>query len=433
MDLLQEQQKIQKESYTLLEERIKEISTGQTKEFAQARGMLVYIQAFINEIDKFKQKFLQEVVGKIIIQNQDYYCNILDVEYKNLHDAIAQPITKMLLSNQIEQKALEELKNSKQKFKECSPIKLQKNVEKILEHIKKLIILGGDIYTTLGKEHNKFLREVPHRVVVAIWEISSNDIAVMVMSHLLSLKNIDDAEADNTGNTRQSFGYDIAQILHQRLAWRFLRDIEKLEVDELRTFYREYNENDFENIDQLSHPLWTNILELEIGQKMIDLAIETKIIGEYAKVNDEKGFNYLKLDKTFLEKMNNTDKKLSYSASMIYKPMVIEPIDWQGMYGGGFLPDEDIRQNRFDLSLIKASSQKDKEALKNKKIPQIILDSINHIQKTPFKINKNILSILEDYRSDIKYFNKKNHIDFAYDRILRELLSSNKYTESKDN
>ncbi|HHC11012.1 MAG TPA: hypothetical protein ENK79_00075, partial [Campylobacterales bacterium] len=322
MDLLQEQQKIQKESYTLLEERIKEISTGQTKEFAQARGMLVYIQAFINEIDKFKQKFLQEVVGKIIIQNQDYYCNILDVEYKNLHDAIAQPITKMLLSNQIEQKALEELKNSKQKFKECSPIKLQKNVEKILEHIKKLIILGGDIYTTLGKEHNKFLREVPHRVVVAIWEISSNDIAVMVMSHLLSLKNIDDAEADNTGNTRQSFGYDIAQILHQRLAWRFLRDIEKLEVDELRTFYREYNENDFENIDQLSHPLWTNILELEIGQKMIDLAIETKIIGEYAKVNDEKGFNYLKLDKTFLEKMNNTDKKLSYSASMIYKPMV---------------------------------------------------------------------------------------------------------------
>jgi len=433
MDLIQKQKDIQKESYSALEDKIKELSKGQTKEYAQAKGMLLYIRAFIKEIDEFKYKFLQEVVGKIIIQNQGYYCDILEVDYKNLHDAIAQPLTDMLLVNQIEPKAFQTLQNSKQKFKECNPTKLQKRVEEIFSHIYKLITLGGDIYHTLGANSEKLFKEQPQRVALAIWQISSNDIAVMVMSHLLSLKNIDDAEADNTGNTRQSFGHDIAQTIHQRVAWRFLRDIEELKADELRNIYREYNENDFDNIEQLSHSLWTNKLELEIGQKMIDLAIEAKIIDEYSKVNDEKGFNYLKLDKTFLEKMNDIDKKLAYSASMLYKPMVIEPIDWQGVYGGGFLPDEDITQNRFDLSLIKASSQKDKEALKGKKIPQTVLDSINHIQKTGFKINKNILMVLKDYRSDIRNFKSKNRIDFAYYRILRELLSSNRYSNSKDN
>jgi len=111
--------------------------------------------------------------------------------------------------------------------------------------------------------------------------------------------------------------------------------------------------------------------------------------------------------------------------------MVIKPLDWEGLYGGGFLPDED-EQSRFDLSLIKASSKKDREALEGKIIPKTVLDGINQMQKTAFCINENMLEVLLDYHSDINFLKKENRVDFAYYRILRELLSSGIDVELKD-
>ncbi len=433
MDLNEKQRAIQRESYVLLQERIEKISKkGQAKEFAEASGMLRYVQKLIIQIDGFKEKYFQEVLGKIIVQENDHYASLMGVEYKNIHDAIAQSLTVVLLDKKRIQEACEILQKSKKKFEEMTHDELKKRVTKTVAYVKKRISLEGEVYATLGKNDAKtLLKEMPQKVALAIWQISSNDLAVMLMGHLLSLKNIDDAEADNTGNTRQTFGAEIGATAHQRVAWRFLRYVEKVERSELKKAYRDYDNNYFENIEQLARPLWSNRLELEVGQKLIDLAQEAKIIDEYSKVNDEKGFNYLKLDKTFLENMSNTDKKLAHAASMTYKPMVIEPIDWEGMYGGGFLPDEG-EENRFDLSLIKASSRKDREALQGKEIPQTVLDGINQMQKTAFSVNEKILDVLLDYHEDISYLKKENRVDFAYYRILRELLSSEKSTKSKD-
>jgi uncharacterized protein YihD (DUF1040 family) len=433
MDLYEKQKELQNSSYTLLEERIKQISKkGQAKDLAEASGMLGYVQKLIAQIDRFKEKYLQEVLGKVIQEDNEYYAKLLGVEYKNIHDAIAKPLAIMLLSKQRKDEAFELLQQSKQKFKEMPTNELRERVEKLVDYAQKRIGLEGEFYITLGRNEGKdFLKEMPHRVALAIWQISSNDLAVMLMGHLLSLKNIDDAEADNTGNTRQTFGGEIGSTAHQRVAWRFLRDVEKLEADALKKAYRAYDNNHFENIEQLLSPLWSNVVELEVGQKLIDLAQEAEIIGEYSKVNDEKGFNYLKLDKTFLEKMNNTDKKLAHSASMTYKPMVTVPLDWEEMYGGGFLPDEG-EKSRFDLSLIKASSRKDREALEGKIIPKPILNAINQMQKTAFCINEKMLEVLLDYHGDINYLKKENRVDFAYYRILRELFSSGKEHDSKE-
>jgi len=427
MDLYEKQKALQHSSYRLLEERIEKLSKkGRSKEFAEASGMLSYVQKLIGVIDVFKEEYLQEVLGKVIRENEAHYCKILGVEYKNIHDAIAKPLAIMLLSKPREDEAFELLQQSKQKFKEMSTTELKKRVEEMVDDTQKLIDLKSKIYLTLSQNDGKsFLKEMPHRVVLALWQIGSNDLAVMLMGNLLSLKNIDDAGSDNTGNSRQTFGGEIGAIVHQRVAWRFLRDVESVKEDALKKAYRAYDNNHFENIEQLSKPLWSNVLELEVGQKLIDLAQEVEIIGEYSKVNDEKGFNYLKLNKTFLEKMSNTDRKVAHSASMIYKPMVIEPLDWEGLYGGGFLADEG-EESRFDLSLIKASSRKDREALEGKMIPKSVLEGINQMQKTAFCINEQMLEVLLDYHNDINYLKKENRVDFSYYRILRELFSLGK-------
>ena len=432
MDLLEEQKKLQRSSYLLLEERIEKLQKAQTKEFAQAQGMLAYVQELILEIERFKEKYLQEVLGKVIRVNESFCCETLGVDYKNIDDAIAEPLASMLLENKISDEAFSLLQNSKQKFKDFNSEELRKKVKELIEYFQKRLALEGDFYASLGQGNGKSIfKDSPQRIVLAIWQISSNDLAVMLMGHLLSLKNIDNADADNTGNTRQSFGADIGATAHQRVAWRFLRDIEGLKNEELKDTYRDYESNFFESIEQLSCALWSNELELEVGQKMIDLAQEAKIVAEYTKVNDDKGFNYLKLEKTFLEKMNDTDKRLTYAASMTYKPMIIEPLDWKGLHGGGFLPDEG-EENRFDLSLIKAASKKDREALLNKEIPPSVLDAINQMQKTAFCVNEQMLEVLLDYHEDINYLKKQNRVDFAYYRILREVLSSSIYEASKD-
>ncbi|MCK5855537.1 MAG: hypothetical protein KAG56_09975, partial [Sulfurovaceae bacterium] len=229
MDLHEKQRAIQRASYTLLEERIEKISKkGQAKDFAEASGMLGYVQKLIVKIDDFKEKYLQEVLGKVIQSDNDHYAKLLGVDYKNIHDAIAKPLAIMLLDKQRKDEAFELLQQSKQKFKECDEKELKKKVEELIEYAEKRIGLEGESYGTLAQDGGKkFFKEMPHRVALAIWQISSNDLSLMLMGHLLSLKNIDDAEADNTGNTRQTFGGEIGSTAHQRVAWRFLRDVEK--------------------------------------------------------------------------------------------------------------------------------------------------------------------------------------------------------------
>lgn len=429
MSLYEQQKEIQQASYRLLAQRIEKLSQGQSKAFAEASGMLSYIKALIVAIDNYKEKYLQEVLSKIIRENEAYYCELLTVEYKNIHKFLAQPLAKMCLQNKVDEASLNALKTSKDQLENLT----KKTLNKLLAYTQRRIGLSGEFYGSLGEKSGKELfKEMPQRVALAIWQINSNDLALLLMNQVLTLKNIDDADAENTGNTRQSFGAKIGEEVHKRMAWRFFVNIEKVEKIALRTTLRKYAHGDFSSMEQLSKPLWTAVIELEVGQKLIDLAMEVNIVKEYTKVNDEKGFNYLKFETDFLEQMSKTDKKIAHLASMTYKPMVIEPLDWKGMYEGGFLADEDDEESRFDLSLIKASSRKDREALEGKEIPQSILDGINHLQKTAFEVNEKMLTVLVDYHNDINYLKKENRVDFAYYRILRELHASKTYSLSKE-
>lgn len=428
MDSEKRQKKLQEDSYKLLAKRIEKLSQGQSKEIAQAKGMLSYIQKLIKKIEEFKEEYLQEVISKLIREYEENYCKLLGAKYKNVHKFLAKPLTNICLQNYVDNKTLNELKERKEKLETLKKTRL----EELHNYTQKRIDLGGDIYASLAKENTSFVKEMPQRVALAIWQISANDLAFMLMKHILELKNIDNADAENRGNTRQTFGAQIGEEVHHRIAWRFFNKIEKVERSEIKSYLRDYINGNFSKMNQLFNTLWRPEVELEVGQKLIELAIEVGILKEYNKVNDDKGFNYLKFDSEFLKKMKKSDQNIAHTASMIYKPMVIEPLDWEGMYGGGFLPDEVKGESRFDLSLIKASNRTDRKVFCSKKVPQEILDGINHLQKTAFTINKKMLEVLEDYHNDIYYLNKENRVDFAYYRILKELLVSKTYKLSKE-
>ncbi len=433
MDLYKEQKKLQQDSYNLLKKRIEELTTNKDSHlqtFAKAKGLLVYIKNFIEAVNNFILEYLQQVIGKVIQQDNNHYAKLLEVEYKNIHDAIAKPLSWAMFDKSKMSRTVDEISNSKRDFQTKDIKHLRKLIQNVIDDLSKYINIGADYYRDLSNEPNKIFKESPQRVALAIWQLNSNEIVNVVVVYLLSLQQKDNADDENSANSRQSFGGDIGVAIHELIAKKYFKDVEELKGDELKSAYREYQNNNFEALEQLSKPLLSEKVELEIGQKMLDLALEAKVIKEYSKPNDEKNFNYLKLNSELLKQMNSTDKQIAYGASMVYKPMVIEPLDWGGMYGGGFLADDNI-ESRFDLSFIKASNKKDREAIHKKEIPKVVLEAVNNLQHTPFKINGKILDVLLDYHSDINYMKKKNRVDFAYYRILREILSANLYNKTQ--
>ncbi len=433
MELVKEQKKLQEGSYDLLRERIEELCANKSshvQSFAKAGGLLSYIQQFIEVVDTFTVEYLQQVIGKVIKQDNDYYAKLLEVEYKNIDDAIAKPLSWVLFNKKEMNESVRAIKESKNGFMRMDENHLKKLIKEVIKDLKGRISIGAEYYRDLSLEKNEYFKENPQRVALAIWQLGGNELVNMAMVHLLSLQQKDNADDENSANSRQSFGGEIGESIHSRIVWRYFRDVEGLKNDKLKRAYRHYENGNFEALEQLSQPLLSNKLELEIGQKMLDLALEASVIKEYTKPNDEKNFNYLKLNAELLKKMNKTEKRIAYSASMVYKPMVIEPLAWREMYGGGFLPDEH-NEGHFELSLIKASNKKDREALGEKVIPSTVLDAVNNLQHTPFKINTKILKVLLDYHRDINHMKKRNRVDFAYYRILREILSTNLYSKTK--
>jgi len=434
MELEEKQKALQESSYRLLEERIETLmnnKNSQVQDFARAGGLLSYIQTFMYGVESFIIEYMQQVIGKVIKQDNEYYAELLNVNYKNIEDVVAKPLAWVLFDNKRMKETIEAIQKSKSAFKTMDKEVLQSAITHLLDDLKKHLSIGGDLYTSLSQDKNKIFQELPQRVALALWQLGNNEIVNLVMIHLLSLQQKDNADDDNAANGRQHFGTMIGESIHLRIAWRYFRDVEELKGEMFKSSYRQYQNGNFQALEQLSKPFLSTKTELEIGQKLLDLALKARVIKEYTKPNDEKNFNYFKLNPELLEKMNKIEKRIAYGASMVYKPMVIEPLAWKEMYGGGFLPDTNM-EGRFDLSLIKASTKKDREALNEKVIPHSVLEAINHLQGTPFKVNKKILEVLVDYYKDISDVKKKNRVDFAYYRILREILSSDLYGGSKE-
>ncbi len=418
MDLNKKQLELQHSSAKLLEERIAELKNGQQGEMASAKVLVKYTKNLANEIKNFQIQMLQQVISKVIKNYEEYYKKQLNIQYKNCEDFLAQPLT-LALEEHSPTKALKLLKDSKKDFQNRDEKILEKEFEIILSFTKELIKIGGEQYDYLQNSKDKqVFKEMPQRVALALWDINAKEIAYVVMTHIVTLLSLDNADGDNTSTARQTVADKIGEALHHKIAWRFLSEYDSTNT---KTLIQAYKNENFDDIDILSDSLWSEGTEIEVGSKLMDIALDCRIIEEQNKIGDEQGFKHLQINEKILEQMKDSEKNLAYMASMIFKPMVVKPLDWKDLYGGGFL-DDNMSDDRFDISLIKASTKPDRKALKNKKIPKDVLDAVNHLQKSSFRINTQMLEVLLDYHKDIKFLTKKNRVDFAYYRILREMV-----------
>ena len=59
----------------------------------------------------------------------------------------------------------------------------------------------------------------------------------MLTQELLTLQVLDNADVENTSNTRQSFGAKLGEKFHERIAWRFLANQNSTDGKKLYNLY----------------------------------------------------------------------------------------------------------------------------------------------------------------------------------------------------
>jgi DNA-directed RNA polymerase len=75
----------------------------------------------------------------------------------------------------------------------------------------------------------------------------------------------------------------------------------------------------------------------------------------------------------------------------IYQPMVVPPVDWNSTYGGGYLTNFKLGK----MKLIKTRNNKVFKEAEKHDLSEV-LEALNFIQKVPYRINKDVLNLLNE-------------------------------------
>lgn len=135
---------------------------------------------------------------------------------------------------------------------------------------------------------------------------------------------------------------------------------------------------------------WSDTEKLHLGEWLLNRVMET--IGLVEVTRHTEGRNrtvaYLQptAETTAWISQKNAQAQL---ARPVYDPMIVPPVDWTGPTGGGYL----TRYVR-PVRLIKTSNRAYLEELSNTSMP-IVYAAINAMQRTPWQVNADILSIME--------------------------------------
>lgn len=142
---------------------------------------------------------------------------------------------------------------------------------------------------------------------------------------------------------------------------------------------------------------WNNNTSTSLGLVLIEAVINTTGIIEQNLVptwNSKKGRTdtpYIISVPASAQAMIQKHKELAASMNVTYRPMVVPPLDWEkGMVrGGGYLTNFVT-----PLRLVKTHSRKTLDEYANVNMPTV-LDAMNAAQRTPWRINKKVLELLE--------------------------------------
>ena len=134
---------------------------------------------------------------------------------------------------------------------------------------------------------------------------------------------------------------------------------------------------------------WTMTEKFHAGQVLTALFIRSTGLVEFRDIFKKgKTIRYLSASNQLLSWIEKTNEKLEL-LQPFFLPMVCEPKDWTGIFEGGYLSPY-VKRNK----LIKNNSREYLEKLQTAPMPQVY-SAINHLQKTPWSINKRVLEVVE--------------------------------------
>jgi DNA-directed RNA polymerase len=340
---------------------------------------------------EYKKEHLYEVVNKIIKEHNKDFLKILKTDLKNIEDRIAKPLTYFLIEdieydNTKYNPYLEEIRNSAKKLKNITP----EQFIRIYNHLKIL----------LKEKKEKFdiddLREKQWIVALLFFDIKASLLAKIILTNAIKLVQVSLDEEDYR-NSFQEISTDIFKSFTED-------ELLKTKID-FDTIKNEYIQ--------------------KIGGEFLDLLVKYEILEE-SNENKEKNYIFYRISNKLVKKLKNKLNK--FAMKTVFKPMIVPPKDWKNVREGGFLEckNQEIKDKSIIIkipkeNLIIAKTPKEKHKMKEKKIPQPILDAINYLQKIPYQINKDTLNLITEIRNNLK--TERGIIDYEYYKIFFELLN----------
>lgn len=137
---------------------------------------------------------------------------------------------------------------------------------------------------------------------------------------------------------------------------------------------------------------WSDQTYLHTGMLLIDLFQQVTGFIEVVDKREEKNKTY-KIVVPSAEVINFIEKNFDAAQMLnpVYLPMVVPPADWEGPRGGGYLT---IHSKQ--LTLVKTKNRNYLEELEG--MPEqmaLVYEAINHIQRTPWKVNEFVLAAFQ--------------------------------------
>lgn len=135
---------------------------------------------------------------------------------------------------------------------------------------------------------------------------------------------------------------------------------------------------------------WSPTEAVHVGIKMLEIVIQSTQLVElkrYGAGNAAADVEMVHLSDFWVKKMAQRGFSLAGIAP-VYQPCVVPPKPWTGVVGGGYWA-----KGRRPLPLIRLGSKSAVARYEDVYMPEVY-DAVNIIQNTPWKVNKNVLEVV---------------------------------------
>lgn len=250
-----------------------------------------------------------------------------------------------------------------------------------------------DAFMERTKVKSKGVRHIRAAVHLAQCGLKSETIAylftkglfnVLALSHKRSVKRV-------------SLCIRAADVIHDEVRLRFFAEdknrknlLKKLfKQFDKRTYPRQWRKRtilNYFNAEQIEWQQWDQKQKLEIGYALLVLFRDTTGL-----IDAQKSSQWVHARPELLADFEaNMEKRvLDWT---LYKPMVVQPKPWtpEYLWRGGYLSTKKVKK----YPLIKGSRSRDVSRLVDADLSQI-LPAVNALQETPWRVNKEMLDVLQ--------------------------------------